>query len=307
MRCFISFTAVATILVAWSPVEGRQTASSSSRPVFQSLSPGQSSAWVNHFNGMSEQERSRRVQTFGMPPAPPIRWAHRAPQRQQAAPTTRTAIQRTQPTRSAPRSLYQNHRVATQPARPQVVAARPRVTTKAPEVKPVPVVAKKTVAPKKKTVVAKRVPKKPYIPKRTTAPATENRERLQREVAYMPRSYRARQAAPSNPYAPYASRADYERAVQRTTWRPLPGSKPNPARSQASSGSKLRKFPWPFRKRSSSRKAEDSRSRTVPVLARKSAPKTLKKRGPTAYVSSGLPQPGPRQSRSVIETTLFPR
>ncbi len=92
---------------------------------FQTLTPGASStnaSWVRHLNRMNEEERQRRVRTYGMPPAPPNRWtqpgatARPAPRISPApAPPSTTGAD------GLPRSLYQRRT----PARaPQVTPAR---------------------------------------------------------------------------------------------------------------------------------------------------------------------------------------
>ena len=334
-------------------------------PQFRSLSPGNqatpnSSSWVNHLNSMNEAERQRRVHTYGMPPAPPNRWANRV--------NTRPAVQRATPppARTTPESLYQNRppvvapkvqppaRVPTtryapptqpnryspptrqaQPVRqappvthsPSVMKAKPvaqaqpvrqakpvRFTPPAPKAQPVlfnppapraqpvrftPPTPK--VKPVKQTQPVKRLRLLPWKSSQLKSkPQPVSREdKLRQQVAFMPTN--STNVSRANPYAPYASRAEYDKAIRRSKWQPRAQSAKLLAEQRKRPSRKLQAKPkkrWSigsiFKRKSSKPKqrALATRSNTTPRVPN------------STYVTAGLPQSN-SDSGSMIETTLL--
>lgn len=327
---------------------------------FQSLTPGArgNQTWVAHLNQMKEAERQARVRTFGMPPAPPNRWTQArpttTPQPRRATPAQRQTVSArtvTSPPRTAqPRSLYQTpqrtYRPPQAPTPPRAAPVRQRTappvtarTTPISQPQPSQARSQPQATPRPRLAA----PQAPAQPRRaaprnkrrffpvlfrsqntSTQPKPTNRatstSTVQERLAFMPNSSRSRAA---NPYAPYASKAAYERARARSKWeaRELSARKLAEQRRAEAAAEERRR---------AARAKELARARSKKAAARPSKPKrsfglfsifkrdkssssrttaaprsrTSKKIPSSTYVTSGLPQPV-RGSGSVIETTLF--
>ena len=286
--------------------------SAADAPRFQSLSPArQPSAWVQQLNMMNEAERRERVRTYGMPPAPPNRW-----------------LRNSEPTDApvAKRPVVQQYSPAPTPkARPAVVKPKvlpvgskaktvtrispkpqPKLRLKQPAlIKPQPRPHESDADPSVERTTALRPiftsKDKPMVDPEVLStepkPKQSLADALRKRMAFMPQKDPAKTA---NPYAPYASKAEYRRALARTTWKPkskLASPKPNRIRLR-----------WPFAKRSalaSSKPTLNSRAQEGPQPSRSGA--NVISRLKFTYASNGLPQPGRSRGRKVIETSLFPR
>ena len=125
----------------------------------------------------------------------------------------------------------------------------------------------------------------------------QKKAEMRRKLAFMPNSKAGRRA---NPWAPYQSRADYERAVARTQWQPREPLAQK--RNQRQTFKPTRRFSFsslfkPFRAK------EESTSSQRKTISR--APRS--QRIPNShYVTKGLPQQD-QSSGLMIETTLFGR
>lgn len=342
---------------------------------FQSLTPSssdsQQSRWVQHLNAMDEAERQRRVHTYGMPPAPPNRWAHRSQAAhrpaQPATPVRRAtavpvAARPTSTPAALPRSLYQSGaspaRPATRPTvarpvasppvtKPRVVGAQVKRTSPSPrsigatssrtsrartsQAKSRPSLPKlnfrnpfsrKRSAPAEAAPVApperstppldvrpaNPAPKPtPILFKRETTPSARaqsspGEDEARRKLAFMPKS---RQATRSNPWAPYKTKAEYQRALKQSEWQPRGPQAERLKRLSAQKQAKPKRS-WNlgslFKRKSSPEK--ESRSLFKRSSSKRTNPMTSKM-SKGSYVTSGLPQG--QSSGVMIETALFGR
>lgn len=279
-------------------------------PQFQSLTPGSqpsssSSKWVKHLNDMNEAERQRRVQTYGMPPAPPNRWAKRVTAQPRVQPTPRR--------QSAPQSLYQNRpKVVSAKVQPLRQAQLIRYTPPTRQAQPVrqtqPVrQAQAQAQPASYSPPAKRsrlISWKPIQLKKKPRPVTRQ-ESLRQQVAFMPTN--STQLPQTNPYAPYNSRAEYDQAIRRSKWLPRARSAKMLAEQSRRSTQAKPKKRWSIgsifkRKKNAAPGAKPQKrsSKRSPATRSNTTPRVPN----STYVTSGLPQSN-NDSGSMIETTLF--
>lgn len=314
-------------------------------PQFRSLTPGNqaaptSSTWVRHLNGMDEAERQRRVHTFGMPPAPPNRWANRVrarPVLQQPKPPVRSVpvAARSAPVavRSAPVSLYQ-HRPPVSPSKVQPAARAQAVRYAPPKRQPQPIRKEKPVRQKKPDKKAKPVqvipspqtsrpvvytPPAPKVqpvkqtqpPKRLrllpwkpsvlkSKPEPVSREETLRQQVAFMPTNSTR-IPQANPYAPYGSRDEYDQAIRRSKWQPRARS----AKILADQRKRPSPVPQAKPKKRWTIGSIFRRKKAAPGAKTQERSSNTKQRVPNStYVTAGLPQ-SRSDSGSMIETTLL--
>lgn len=270
-------------------------------PQFRSLTPGaKKKSWVSNFNQMKEAERQQRVQTYGMPAAPPNRWAKRS------APVAQTLPQH--PSTLPAANSYNRRNVVPAKVRYQPARQTQPVRQAQPVQQPQAQTVMFTPPKKRSRLLPWKASQVKNLPKVQT-----RQELLRQKVAFMP-SNRSNSVPQTNPWAPYNSRAEYESAIRRSKWEPRARSadllrqqkqqrRPRVATKMKAPSKPKRRWSlgsiFKKKKKSTSVSSSKRSSQQAPATRSNTTPRVPNSK----MVTSGLPQSN--DSGSPIQTTLF--